>query len=69
LKTLVKTIVCEGKTDVHQLRVGVSRDLDRFEFVIADGTAGFRECADEADQRIAPDIASGAHDCLLPMAG
>jgi hypothetical protein len=49
--------VSEGKTDVHQLRVGVSRGLDRCEIVIADGAACFRERADEADRRIALGIA------------
>ena len=50
---------CEGKTDVQQLRVGVSGDLNRCEIAIADGAAGFRECAEEADQRIAPGFARG----------
>jgi hypothetical protein len=50
---------CERETDIHQLRVGVSRDLDRCELVIADRAACFGERASEADQRVAMDIARG----------
>jgi hypothetical protein len=49
----------EGKTDVHQLRVAVSRGLDRSEVVIADGAACCRQLADEVDQCIALGIAGG----------
>ena len=54
-----KGVRCEGKTDVHQLRVGVSRGLDRCEIVIADGAACCRQLADEVDQCIALGIAGG----------
>ena len=49
----------EGQADLHQLGVAVARGLERGEILVADGTAGLRELADEADQRIALGVAGG----------
>ena len=49
----------ERQADLHQLGVAVAGGLDRGEVLVADGAAGLRELADEADQRIALGIAGG----------
>src|SRR5258708_33397592 len=49
----------ESQADFDQLGVAVARGLDRGEILVADGAAGLREIADEADQRVALGIAAG----------
>src|SRR5882672_3550042 len=49
----------ESQADLHQLGVAVAHRLDRGEILIADGAAGLRELADEADQRIALGVTGG----------
>ena len=51
------------------MRVAVAGRLDRGEILVADGAAGLRELADEADQRVALGIAAGCVADLLQYVG